>query len=97
MTLILHRAPSRFPRLETIYWTGEAARLDPAFDKGIEKAAARIAEIAAAMRRSTASIPASANWRASGSMLRMSPPCSATLFFPIAVASASRWLKTSSA
>src|SRR5690606_7963571 len=32
--------------LETIYWTGEDARLDVSFDKGIARAAARIAEIA---------------------------------------------------
>ncbi|YBV96799.1 histidine ammonia-lyase [Phyllobacteriaceae bacterium JZ32] len=32
--------------LETIYWTGAAARINPSFHAGIEKAAARIAKIA---------------------------------------------------
>ncbi len=47
MTIILHPGSVPLKDLETIYWTGEPARLDPAFDAGIEKAAARIAEIAA--------------------------------------------------
>ena len=47
MTLILQPGSVPLSTLETIYWTGEPARLDPSFDKGIEKAAARIAEIAA--------------------------------------------------
>ncbi len=47
MTLVL--APGSVPlaTLETLYRTGESARLDAAFHAGIEKAAARIAEIAA--------------------------------------------------
>lgn len=47
MTIILHPGSVPLKDLETIYWTGEPARLDAAFDAGIEKAAARIAEIAA--------------------------------------------------
>ncbi len=47
MTITLHPGTVSLQELETIYWTGEAARLDRSFDKGIEKAAARIAEIAA--------------------------------------------------
>ena len=47
MTLTLHPGSVPLTTLETIYWTGEPARLDPSFDAGIEKAAARIAEIAA--------------------------------------------------
>ncbi len=47
MTLILQPGSVPLSTLETIYWTGEPVRLDPSFDKGIEKAAARIAEIAA--------------------------------------------------
>lgn len=47
MTITLH--PGRVPlsELAQIYWTGVAARLDPSYDAGIEKAAARIAQIAA--------------------------------------------------
>lgn len=47
MTITLHPGSVPLKDLETIYWTGEPARLDPVFDAGIEKAAARIAEIAA--------------------------------------------------
>ncbi len=47
MTLILQPGSVPLSTLETIYWTGEPARLDSSFDTGIEKAAARIAEIAA--------------------------------------------------
>lgn len=47
MTIILHPGSVPLQDLETIYWTGEPARLDPAFDAGIEKAAKRIAEIVA--------------------------------------------------
>src|SRR6218665_16052 len=47
MTLVLKPGSVPLSTLETIYWTGEPARPDPAFDAGIEKAAARIAEIAA--------------------------------------------------
>ncbi|QRM57484.1 histidine ammonia-lyase [Sinorhizobium sp. BG8] len=47
MTIILHPGSVPLKDLESIYWTGEAARLDQSFDAGIAKAAARIAEIAA--------------------------------------------------
>ena len=47
MTIILHPGSVPLRDLETIYWTGEPARLDPSFDAGINKAAARIAEIVA--------------------------------------------------
>jgi histidine ammonia-lyase len=47
MTIVLHPGAVTLKQLENIYWTGESVRLDPAFDAGIEKAAARIAEIAA--------------------------------------------------
>ncbi|HEV7308975.1 histidine ammonia-lyase [Ensifer sp.] len=47
MTIILHPGSVPLRDLETIYWTGEPARLDPTFDAGINKAAARIAEIVA--------------------------------------------------
>jgi len=47
MTITLHPGSVSLKDLETIYWTGVPARLDPAFDTGIVKAAARIAEIAA--------------------------------------------------
>jgi histidine ammonia-lyase len=46
MTITLHPGRVALKTLETIYWTGEDARLDVAFDKGIARAAARIAEIA---------------------------------------------------
>ncbi|MGH6809906.1 MAG: histidine ammonia-lyase, partial [Ensifer adhaerens] len=47
MTIILHPGSVPLKDLETIYWTGEPARLHPSFDAGIEKAASRIAEIVA--------------------------------------------------
>jgi histidine ammonia-lyase len=47
MTITLHPGSVPLSTLETLYWTGESARLDRSFDPGIEKAAARIAEIAA--------------------------------------------------
>ncbi|MBK5566990.1 histidine ammonia-lyase [Ensifer sp. SSB1] len=47
MTIILHPGSVPLRDLETIYWTGEPARLDPSFDAGIKKAAGRIAEIVA--------------------------------------------------
>ncbi|OCP16167.1 histidine ammonia-lyase [Ensifer sp. LC163] len=47
MTIILHPGSVPLRDLETIYWTGEPARLHPSFDTGIEKAARRIAEIVA--------------------------------------------------
>ncbi|MBD9371858.1 histidine ammonia-lyase [Rhizobium sp. ARZ01] len=47
MTITLHPGSVPLKSFETIYWTGEPARLDPSFDAGIAKAAARIAEIAA--------------------------------------------------
>ena len=47
MTIILHPGSVPLETLESIYWTGEVARLDPAADAGIVRAAARIAEIAA--------------------------------------------------
>lgn len=46
MTVTLHPGSVPLSDLETIYRTGAAARLDEAFRPGIEKAAARIAEIA---------------------------------------------------
>ncbi len=47
MTITLHPGSVPLEDLETIYWTGEPARLDPSFDAGIEKTARRIAEIVA--------------------------------------------------
>ena len=47
MTITLHPGSVPLKTLETIYWTGESAKLDASFDAGILKAAARIAEIAA--------------------------------------------------
>lgn len=47
MTITLYPGSVSLKDLATIYWTGEPARLDPSFDTGILKAAARIAEIAA--------------------------------------------------
>ncbi|MGB3814802.1 MAG: histidine ammonia-lyase [Shinella sp.] len=46
MTITLRPGSVPLKTLETIYWTGEATRLDASFDAGIERAAARIAEIA---------------------------------------------------
>ena len=47
MTMILTPGDVTLAELEQIYWTGAAARLDPAAHAGIGRAAARIAEIAA--------------------------------------------------
>ncbi|WP_377294489.1 histidine ammonia-lyase [Rhizobium sp. SG2393] len=47
MTITLHPGSVGLAQLAAIYLTGEAAVLDRGFDAGIEKAAARIAEIAA--------------------------------------------------
>ncbi|MGA1804093.1 histidine ammonia-lyase [Rhizobium sp. HT1-10] len=47
MTITLHPGSVSLAELATIYWTGEPAVLDRSFDAGIERAAARIAEIAA--------------------------------------------------
>ncbi|MEB2845473.1 histidine ammonia-lyase [Rhizobiales bacterium RZME27] len=47
MTITLHPGSVSLAQLETIYWTGEPAKLDASFDAGIERATARIAEIAA--------------------------------------------------
>lgn len=46
MTITLHPGSVPLKILESIYWNGETARLEPSFDAGIAKAAARIAEIA---------------------------------------------------
>ena len=46
MTTILHPGAVALADLESIYRSGTPARLDPSFDAGIEKAAARIATIA---------------------------------------------------
>lgn len=46
MTITLSPGSVPLSTLETIYWTGVASKLDTAFYPGIEKAAARIAEIA---------------------------------------------------
>ncbi len=47
MTITLHPGRVTLADLSHIYWTGESAALDRGFDAGIEKAAARIAQIAA--------------------------------------------------
>jgi histidine ammonia-lyase len=47
MTITLHAGSVSLAELADIYWNGEPAKLDPSFDAGILKAAARIAEIAA--------------------------------------------------
>lgn len=47
MTITLHPGSVTLAELAEIYWRGENAVLDPAFDARIEKAAARIAAIAA--------------------------------------------------
>ena len=46
MTVLLHPGAVPISVLETIYWRGEAARLEPSFHRGVEAAAERIAEIA---------------------------------------------------
>ncbi len=47
MTITLHPGRVTLAELSQIYWTGEAALLDRSYNAGIEKAAARIAQIAA--------------------------------------------------
>ena len=47
MALILHPGSVPLSTLETVAWTGEPARLDPSFDAGMERSAARVAEVAA--------------------------------------------------
>jgi len=47
MTVILQPGSVSLKDLETIYWTGQAAKLDRSADAAIQKAADRIAEIAA--------------------------------------------------
>src|SRR3954463_5639910 len=47
MTITLHPGAVPLSDLATIYWQKSAVRLDRSFDAGIERAAARIAEIAA--------------------------------------------------
>ncbi|WP_296077112.1 aromatic amino acid lyase, partial [uncultured Agrobacterium sp.] len=47
MTIILHPGAVPLADLATIYWGNGAAKLHPSFDAGIEKAAKRIADIAA--------------------------------------------------
>ena len=47
MIITLHPGAVSLKQLETIYWAGKPARLDPTFNAGIEKAALRIAEIVA--------------------------------------------------
>jgi histidine ammonia-lyase len=47
MTIILHPGSVPLSDLATIYWQKSAVRLDPSFNAGIERAAARIAAIAA--------------------------------------------------
>jgi histidine ammonia-lyase len=47
MTMVLQPGSITLADLSRIYWTGEAAKLDRSFDAGIERAATRIAEIAA--------------------------------------------------
>ena len=46
MTITLHPGSVTLAELQAIYWTGENARIDPSFDAGINRSAARIAEIA---------------------------------------------------
>ncbi|MBO0662285.1 histidine ammonia-lyase [Jiella sp. MQZ9-1] len=47
MTLVLSPGQVALSDLETIYWSGEPVRLDPSCHPGIDRAAARVAEIAA--------------------------------------------------
>ncbi|MDH6267440.1 histidine ammonia-lyase [Rhizobium sp. SG_E_25_P2] len=47
MTITLHPGSVPLTDLETIFWTSAPARLERSFDAGIDKAARRIAEIAA--------------------------------------------------
>ncbi|MBX9456058.1 MAG: histidine ammonia-lyase [Rhizobium sp.] len=46
MTITLHPGSVTLAELQSIYWDGETARLDPCFDAAILRSAARIAEIA---------------------------------------------------
>jgi histidine ammonia-lyase len=46
MTIVLRPAEVALSDLERIYWTGEPARLDPAFDTAVERGADRIDQIA---------------------------------------------------
>ncbi|MBS4104867.1 aromatic amino acid lyase, partial [Tsukamurella paurometabola] len=46
-TITLHPGNVALTDLAGIYWNNGSAKLDRSFDAGIEKAAARIAEIAA--------------------------------------------------
>ncbi|SHF66511.1 histidine ammonia-lyase [Kaistia soli DSM 19436] len=47
MTIVLKPGHVTLQQLEMIYWTGEPVRIEPSCDAAIERAAARIAEIAA--------------------------------------------------
>ncbi|CDZ42178.1 histidine ammonia-lyase [Neorhizobium galegae] len=47
MSIVLTPGSVSLRELQDIYWNGTPARIDPSFDAGIEKAAARIAQIAA--------------------------------------------------
>ncbi|MCL6707617.1 histidine ammonia-lyase [Pseudomonas sp. R2.Fl] len=47
MTVVLKPGHVSLAELSEIYWNGDDARLDPAYDKGIVKAAERVAAIAA--------------------------------------------------
>ncbi|WP_131120172.1 histidine ammonia-lyase [Lichenihabitans psoromatis] len=47
MTIMLYPGAVPLSVIETIYWTGEPARLDGSFDAGMARSAARVAEIAA--------------------------------------------------
>ena len=47
MPILLKPGQVSLNELEAIYWDGKAARLDPSFDAGLQRAADRVAEIAA--------------------------------------------------
>ena len=47
MPILLKPGQVSLNELEAIYWDGQAARLDPSFDAGMQRAADRVAEIAA--------------------------------------------------
>jgi histidine ammonia-lyase len=47
MSIVLTPGSVSLRELQDIYWNGTPARIDPSFDAGIKKAAARIAQIAA--------------------------------------------------
>ena len=78
MTITLHPGRVTLAELATIYWTGEAVRIDPSFDAGIEKAARRIAQIAAGNAPVYGINTGLESWPRSASIAPMSPPCSAT-------------------